>query len=166
MLYCTYQDSTPDIYIHSNIALCLLEFPPALLLETPSDGGLYMTLYPQSRPNTETLYPKPYHLLKSKKQYCLLLINTTRQLAVFIVRQYIVMTSLLQGMKLSKKARTFESKDNFFYVCKFVNLHAPFSVFSVFYNRPMIIAVPTESLSLNLPTEMCNTKLKYFNAGQ
>ena len=36
--------------------LCLQEFPRASLSGTPSDKGLYLTVYPSSRLNTDTVY--------------------------------------------------------------------------------------------------------------
>ena len=36
--------------------LCLQEFPRASPLGTPSDKGLHFTVYPSSRPNTDTVY--------------------------------------------------------------------------------------------------------------
>ena len=35
----------------------LQEFPKALPLGTPSDEGVYLTVYPLSHPNTDTKYP-------------------------------------------------------------------------------------------------------------
>ena len=52
MNYCPYQDLTPDI--RSNIVLCLWEFPRALSLGVPSCKGIYLTVYPSSRHNTDT----------------------------------------------------------------------------------------------------------------
>ena len=51
-----YLDSTWDI--RSNIPLCLWEFPPALPLKTPLGEGVYLTVYPSSHPNMDTVYPK------------------------------------------------------------------------------------------------------------
>ena len=48
MIYCPYQDSTQDI--PPNIPLCLQELPRALPLGTPSGKGVYLTVYPSSRP--------------------------------------------------------------------------------------------------------------------
>ena len=45
--------STRDI--RSNKPLCLQEFPLALPSGTPSGKGLYLTVYPSSRPNTDTM---------------------------------------------------------------------------------------------------------------
>ena len=45
--------------IRSNIALRLWEFPRVLHLGPPSGGGLYLTVYPSSRPNTDTIYGDP-----------------------------------------------------------------------------------------------------------
>ena len=44
-----YQDKTRDI--QSNIVLRLREIPRAKLKGTPEDGGLYLTVYPESSPN-------------------------------------------------------------------------------------------------------------------
>ena len=40
----------------SNILLRLQEFPRAASSGTPSGGGVYLTVYPSSRPNTDTVY--------------------------------------------------------------------------------------------------------------
>ena len=40
----------------SNITLCLQEFPRTLPSGNPSGKGLYLTVYPSSRPNTDTIY--------------------------------------------------------------------------------------------------------------
>ena len=53
MIYCPYLDLTRDI--RSNIPLCLQEFPWALPSGTPSGKGVYLTVYPESRPNTDTI---------------------------------------------------------------------------------------------------------------
>ena len=53
MIYCPYEDSTRDI--QSNIPLCLQELPWALPSETPSGEGVYFSVYPSSRPNTDTV---------------------------------------------------------------------------------------------------------------
>ena len=53
MVYCPFLDSTRDI--HSNIPLCLHEFPQALLLGTPLGIGIYLTVYLSTRPNTDTI---------------------------------------------------------------------------------------------------------------
>ena len=42
--------------MRSNIPLCLQEFPWALPSGTPIGEGLYLTVYPTSRPNTDTNY--------------------------------------------------------------------------------------------------------------
>ena len=52
MIYCPYQDSTSNI--RSDIALRLRELFWASILGTPSGRGLYLTVYPLSRPNTDT----------------------------------------------------------------------------------------------------------------
>ena len=54
IIYCLYQDSTRDIW--SNIPLRLQKFPRASPLGTPSDKGVYLTVFPSSRPNTDTVY--------------------------------------------------------------------------------------------------------------
>ena len=51
-MYCPYWESTRAIW--SNIPLCLQEFPRASPSGTPSGKGVYLTVYPLSRPNTET----------------------------------------------------------------------------------------------------------------
>ena len=53
MIYCPYEDSTRDI--QSNKALHIWDFPWALPSGTLSCGGLYLTVYPLSRPNTYTI---------------------------------------------------------------------------------------------------------------
>ena len=45
--------STRDV--RSNITLCLQEFPRASPLETLSDKGVYLSVYPLSCPNTDTV---------------------------------------------------------------------------------------------------------------
>ena len=42
--------------IRSNITLCLQEFPRALPTGTLSGKGIYLTVYPLSCPNTDTVY--------------------------------------------------------------------------------------------------------------
>ena len=42
--------------IRSNITLCLQEFPGATPSGTLSGKGLYLTVNPSSRPNTDTVY--------------------------------------------------------------------------------------------------------------
>ena len=64
MMYCPYKDSTRDIW--SNIPLCLQELPWALPSGTPSGKGVYLTVYPSSRPNTDTVYP----MLRGYMKYC------------------------------------------------------------------------------------------------
>ena len=64
MIYCPYQDSTRDI--RSNIPLRLQEFPRASPSGTPSGEGVYLTVYPSSRPNTDTIY-----LCYEKSNICL-----------------------------------------------------------------------------------------------
>ena len=54
MISCPYEDSTRDI--QSNITLRLQEFPRALPSGTPSGQGVYLTVYPSSRHNTDTIY--------------------------------------------------------------------------------------------------------------
>ena len=54
MIYCPNQDLKRDI--RSNIPLCFKEFPPASPLGTPSGKGVYLTVYPSSCPNTETVW--------------------------------------------------------------------------------------------------------------
>ena len=54
MIYCLYEDSNRDI--RSNIDLRLWELPLASPSGTSSGKGLYLTVYPSSRPNRETLY--------------------------------------------------------------------------------------------------------------
>ena len=39
----------------SSIALCLMEFPRAQPEGTPEDKGLYLTVYPESSPNTDII---------------------------------------------------------------------------------------------------------------
>ena len=53
MICCPYKDSARDI--RSNILLHLQEFPRASPLGTPSGEGVYLTVYPSSRPNTDTV---------------------------------------------------------------------------------------------------------------
>ena len=53
MIYCLYYDLTRDTL--SNIPLCLQEFPLAWPSETPSGKGVYLTVHPLSRPNTDTV---------------------------------------------------------------------------------------------------------------
>ena len=53
MIYCSYQDSNQ--YIRSNIPLGLKEFPWASPSGTPSGEGVYLTVYPMSCPNTDTV---------------------------------------------------------------------------------------------------------------
>ena len=48
-----YKDETRDI--RSNIALSLKEFPRAKPEGTPEGKGLYLTVYPESSPNTDTI---------------------------------------------------------------------------------------------------------------
>ena len=48
-----YKDEMRDI--RSNITLCLKEFPRAKPKETPEGKGLYLTVYPESRPNTDII---------------------------------------------------------------------------------------------------------------
>ena len=55
MIYCQYEDSVWDI--RSNIALFFWNFPWAFPYGTPLGGGLYLNVYPSSRPNTDTVYP-------------------------------------------------------------------------------------------------------------
>ena len=52
IILCPYQDSTR--HIPSNITLCLQEFPRASPSGTPSDKGLYLTVYHSSCLNTDT----------------------------------------------------------------------------------------------------------------
>ena len=52
MIYCLYFDLTRDI--RSNKPLRLQDFPRASPSGTPSGEGVYLTVYPSSRPNTDT----------------------------------------------------------------------------------------------------------------
>ena len=61
MIYCPYKDSTR--YIQSNIPLCLQDFSRASPLVTPSGDGVYLTVYPSSRPNTDTIRCTAYSVL-------------------------------------------------------------------------------------------------------
>ena len=45
-----------DLRYTVNITLCLQEFPWALPSGTPSGKVLYLTVYPSSCPNTDTVY--------------------------------------------------------------------------------------------------------------
>ena len=63
MIYCLYKDSTWDIL--SNIPLCFQEFPRALTWGTPSGEGVYLTLYPSSCLNTDTIHCTMYLTLTS-----------------------------------------------------------------------------------------------------
>ena len=54
IIYCPYKGSTPDI--RSNIPLCLQEFPRASPPGAPSGKGVYLTVYPSSRPNMDTIF--------------------------------------------------------------------------------------------------------------
>ena len=42
-------------YIQSNIPLCLKEFPRAKPEGTPDDKGLYLTVYPELSPYTDSI---------------------------------------------------------------------------------------------------------------
>ena len=42
--------------MRSNITLCLEDLPLDLPLGTPEDKGLYLTVYPTTFPNTDTVY--------------------------------------------------------------------------------------------------------------
>ena len=53
MIYSPYQDSTRDI--RSNIPLHLQVLPRASPSGTPSGKGVYLIVYPSSRPNTDTI---------------------------------------------------------------------------------------------------------------
>ena len=53
MILYPYQEKTRDI--RSNITLCLKEFPRAKPKETPEGKGLYLTVYPESSPNTDII---------------------------------------------------------------------------------------------------------------
>ena len=53
MTYCPYQDLTRDV--RSNIPLRLQEFPWASPSGTLSGIGIYLTVYPSSRPITDTV---------------------------------------------------------------------------------------------------------------
>ena len=53
MIYCQYHDLTRDIW--SNRPLCLQEFPRALPYGTFSGKGVYLTVFPLSCPNTDTV---------------------------------------------------------------------------------------------------------------
>ena len=44
--------------IRSNIPLCLKEFPKAKLEGTPESKGVYLTVYPESSPNTDSISVK------------------------------------------------------------------------------------------------------------
>ena len=59
IIYCLYKDSTRDI--RSNIPLRLQEIPWALPSGDPSGEGVYLTVYPTSSPNTDTIYPLAWH---------------------------------------------------------------------------------------------------------
>ena len=48
-----YKDETRDI--RSNITLCLKEFPRAKPEGTPEGEGIYLTVYPESSPNTDII---------------------------------------------------------------------------------------------------------------
>ena len=48
-----YQDKRRDIW--SNIHLCLKEFPRAKPEATPEDKGVYLTVYPESSPKTDSI---------------------------------------------------------------------------------------------------------------
>ena len=48
-----YEDETRDI--QSNITLFLKEFPRAKPDGTPEGKGLYLTVYPESSPNTDII---------------------------------------------------------------------------------------------------------------
>ena len=56
--------------IRSNIPFCLQEFPQASPLGNPSGEGLYLTVYPLSRPNTDTVFLVSMYLDLSEKIYC------------------------------------------------------------------------------------------------
>ena len=53
-MYCPYKESARDL--RSTIPLCLQEFPRALPSGIPSGKGVYLTVYPSSRPNTDTVW--------------------------------------------------------------------------------------------------------------
>ena len=53
IIYCLYKDSTRDV--RSHIFLRLRQFPWASPSGTPSDEGVYLTIYPSSCPNTDTI---------------------------------------------------------------------------------------------------------------
>ena len=48
-----YKDKRRDI--RSNIPLCLKEFPRAKPKGTPEDKGIYLTVYPELSPNTDSI---------------------------------------------------------------------------------------------------------------
>ena len=52
-ILCSYLDETRDI--RSNITLCPKEFPRAKPKGTPEGKGLYLTVYPESSPNTDII---------------------------------------------------------------------------------------------------------------
>ena len=56
IIFCPYFDITQDV--RSNVPLCLQEIPWALPLGTPSGNVVYLTVYPLSLPNTDTIYRK------------------------------------------------------------------------------------------------------------
>ena len=65
MIFCPYQDSTYDI--RSNIPLRLQEFPRALASGTSLGVGVFLTIYPSSRPNTIQYILNKYY--KHNKHY-------------------------------------------------------------------------------------------------
>ena len=56
IIFCPYFDITR--VIRSNVPLCLQEIPRTLPLGTPSGKWVYLTVYPLSLSNTDTIYRK------------------------------------------------------------------------------------------------------------
>ena len=69
MIYCLYEDSTRDI--QSNIPLRLKEFPWALPSGTPSGKGVYLTIYPSSRPYSDTVHSHGVVLAYTSPRACI-----------------------------------------------------------------------------------------------
>ena len=58
LIYCCIYDSIQDI--RSNKPICFQEVPRAFPLGTLSGKGVYLTIYPLSRPYTDTVFSKGY----------------------------------------------------------------------------------------------------------
>ena len=93
-----YDDKTRDI--QSNIALCLREFTRARPDRTPKGRGPYLTVYPESRPNTDS------------KIFLRIIILMIPSIIPSTIRQYTPRGVYCEKYPSLKRARNLNFRDN------------------------------------------------------